>query len=130
MTGAKIVISSSWRGAWLIPYEDASERGQALQRKLKRFHCEVIGITPTCYDNDNRRETEIRKWLEDHKEEYDVRRFVVLDDDEFDLQGFKGKELVKTSIGTPKHGIFKRCGLTMKHVIRAVKILNRKEDLL
>mgnify|MGYP003300589385 CR=1 FL=1 len=37
-TGAKVVISSSWRGGWFQPYEKKSDRQKELQDKLEKAY--------------------------------------------------------------------------------------------
>lgn len=125
-TDAKIVISSSWRGSWYDSYEDKGRRARALEDQLRRFkiYDSVIGITPR--SSKGYRETEIRQWL---FERDDVDAFVVLDDETSDLQGFLGKELIKTSEieeGEIIRGAwYENTGLKRKHVKQAIKILNK-----
>ena len=119
-TGAKIVISSSWRGGWYIPYEEKSKRQKSLEDNINRFHLEVIGITPK--DKDSKRGKEISQWLSEHPE---VDRFIILDDEKFDMMEFYGKELIITSTNGDIKGLpYENTGLKRKHVKQAIKILN------
>ena len=100
---------------------------KSLKRKFKWFNIEVIGVTPRI--SVSRRDDEILSWLSTEEDlGNQIQRFVVIDDEDFDLQVFKNRELVKTSLGTPHYGMFTSCGLKLKHVIQAIKILNRKDD--
>lgn len=126
-TGAKIVISSSWRFGWYLPYEEKGRRQKSLHDKLNLFGLEVIGITDVVNTElyHSYRELEIRKWLDEHD---DVDKFIVLDDESYDLHGFIGHELIKTSGSVTITGNWDdNCGLKFKHVIKAIKLLNKKE---
>ena len=101
----KIVISSSWR----YHYKSAEALAQFLeQRGLKKGV--VIDFTPVRLSG-QRRENEIQEWLDDHPK---IKSFVVLDDDDFDLKKFEGKQLVKTTFHE---------GLTLECAEMAIKIL-------
>jgi hypothetical protein len=101
-TGAKVVISSTWRFAntWQELQEILEVRG---------FTGEVIGQTPKMGGEE--RWMKIRAWLGEAPEP--VESFVILDDerDMGDLQG----RLVNTNV---QHGLKK------KHVKAAVRLLN------
>lgn len=124
-TGAKVVLSSSWRGSWYMDYDLKSPRQKLLEDMLRKYNIEVIGITPriSCDGHYSHRAHEIVQWLSQHESE--VGNFIILDDESFDLQVFKDKELILTS---DKVRIFGReyryHGLRMKHVKRAIEILN------
>lgn len=126
-TGAKIVMSSSWRhGYWNTPYEEKYTDQKRLHDLLKKYRLEVIGITPS--NKDGKREDEINQWLHDTNLKID--KFVILDDESYDLQSFVGKELVKTSSvveGDMIRGLaYEDTGLKRKHVKQAIRILNNK----
>ena len=129
-TGAKVVMSSSWRnGYWKVPYEEQAEDQKKLTDLLNKYHIEVIDITPSC--KSGRREEEIKKWLNETK--FDIESFVILDDESFDLQGFVGKELVKTSAVIEGQMIcgaaYEDTGLKRKHVKQAIQILRKQEPI-
>ena len=88
VSGAKVVISSSWRHGWPI---------ERLKEILKTvgFIGEIIDCTPR-YGKD--RGHEIDEWLQNHNEGHDP--FVILDDDS-DM-AHMAKHLVKTSFA---HGL-------------------------
>lgn len=125
-TGAKIVMSSSWRGGyWRTPYEKMWKDQKILYDLLHKYNIEVIDITPN--NQNGIREKEIKQWLNDTNLIID--KFVILDDESFDLQSFVGKELVKTSKvieGDIIKGLaYEDTGIKMKHVKQAIKILNK-----
>jgi len=84
LTGAKVVVSSSWR---LADDLESTRPTSALQADLDHLgvRCEVVGCTPllNVWDEEDEffadapRLTEIRQWLDAHPE---VTEFVVLDD--------------------------------------------------
>lgn len=123
-TGAKIVMSSSWRfGFWNTPYEEKYRDQKRLHDLLNKYHLEVIDITPS--SKNGNREDEINQWLRETRLIIDG--FVILDDESYDLQSFVGKELVKTSRvieGDMIKGLpYEDTGLKQRHVKQAIKIL-------
>ncbi len=99
-TGAKVVISSSWRHGWTL------ERLREILAAAG-FVGEVIDITPRYGAS---RGHEIKEWLVDHDEGHDP--YVILDDDS-DMGPLMSK-LVKTSFET---------GLLDLHVEEAIERL-------
>lgn len=97
-TGAKIVVSSSWKHGRTV---------ESLRLLLRQWGVsgEVIDKTPVCYGE---RGTEIRLWCSEHN----VQCFVILDDCE-DMDGLGGL-LVLTNF---------RTGLTMADAEQAIAIL-------
>ena len=126
LTGAKIVMSSSWRGYfWKVPFDQKDIRQKRLESMLNRYHIEVIDITPTSPDYN--RGNEIITWLSRHENEVDS--FVILDDERRDLEILKDR-LVLTSALKPGQIItgkaFENTGLHIWHVFKAVHILNKE----
>lgn len=115
-TGAKIVLSSTWRYGW----EDDDSccplypEFQALRDKFKSFGMEFISKTPM--DPRGYRGSEIHAWLQ-HWGGEPVESFVILDDDN-DMKPY-GSKLVQTSWLK---------GIEDKHVKRAIKMLMEGED--
>ena len=68
-TGAKIVLSSSWRG---IP-----SLRKVVETKLKEINAEIIGVTKSLPGS---RGSEIKDWLDSSPEP--IEAFVILDDDQ------------------------------------------------
>jgi len=112
-TGAKVVISSTWRGGHpdFPLYVD-------LINILKDNGADVIGITPPKSESGHERGNEIRDWLSAHD---DVEAFVILDDD-CDMCEFTDTHLVRTAW-------FDGYGLSEKHAKKAIKILNEASAL-
>jgi predicted dinucleotide-utilizing enzyme len=70
-TGAKIVVSSSWRIGRTLEHI-------ATVLRANNFHHEIIGKTPTRDRKSIGRGGQIQKWLD--KTERDIESFVILDD--------------------------------------------------
>lgn len=126
-TGAKVVLSSSWRNGLLhhtgTRHYDR-DRNKLFWDLIDKYHIEVIGKTPrlrTSY----KREDEINAWLSEHEE---IENYIILDDEDADLQSFVGNHLVKTShkdyAGYIACSERKWSGLAKEHVEQAIKILN------
>lgn len=128
-TDARVVMSSSWRHMfWYVPYEEMNDRTQHLVQALKENNIKVIDITPKA--KDFKRETEIKMWLANNKDK--VKNFVILDDERYDLESFVGTHLVQTSSTKKGQMImgfwYENTGLKRKHIKKAIKVLNQKED--
>lgn len=114
-TGAKIVLSSSWRrhcefeGRKIISKE--SHMAYLIQL-LEKYDLYLYDITG--YDRDGNRGNEIKEWLEQNM----VESFVVLDDSIADLQPFIDRELIRTSFSGDE------AGLCQKHIDMAIEKLN------
>lgn len=119
-TGARIVLSSTWRRGWSRDEEACSNDGKYLIGRLKRYGLHVIDKTehPTSAEN---RGCEIRNWLNRHPH---VDKWIVLDDDifpDFEKQGIM-PNLIQTH--------FYSGGLTEKHVSEAIEKLGERDDAL
>lgn len=112
-TGAKIVLSSSWRSLWNPNNPESWEPdGKYLVGKLAKYNLVMIDKTP---EHNDLRGTEIRMWLRDHP---CVTHWVVLDDTRF--PDFEPQDIIPHWVHT-----FNRCGgLTRDLADRAVSILN------
>lgn len=125
-TGAKIVVSSSWR---CTLFSDNAVRYKHIDDLkfwylVRKYKLEVIDCTS--HSSDGRRDKEILSWLSKHEDTVD--NFVILDDERYDLECFADKELVQTS-SVKKGQMIKghwqeNTGLKNKHVRKAIKILN------
>ena len=102
-TGAKIVLSSSWR----IGFTPASKN---LLARFKEYGLELMDCTPEL--SSACRGDEIRKWLNDT--DYTVENFVILDD-EANMAEFVETNLVQTDTNV---------GLQEKEAIKCIKMLN------
>lgn len=122
-TGAKIVISSTWRFKGL-------EHMQALW-KHRNIPGKVIDITPDCsvlvksgvfkFYDDAERGHEIQKWVDDHPE---VTNYVIIDDDEDMLESQKKNFVRCANNHTHEDCVDIGYGLTKKCALKAVEILN------
>lgn len=123
-TGAKIVISSTWKSSGLKYLKDMwSHRG---------YPGDIIDITPDVYDlinlglfqyyDDVDRGHEIDKWLKDHPE---VDNYVILDDDN-DMLDNQRDNFVRTSNNMDHPDCIDiGYGLTKICSDKAIEILNR-----
>lgn len=117
-TGARIVLSSSWKSGWFKGDKAAQDReARYLDSKLRR---EGLHIMDKTFDKGLNRGVGITNYVEDHS----VDRFVILDDEDFDYEecGIIDK-LVQTTFYADDGG------LGEEHVSRAVKLLNEEESL-
>ena len=111
-TGAKIVLTSSWR---------YTRKAQALKQLLLSYGI-IVDCTPFI---DNERGIEIKKWLQEHN---DVQDFVILDDEIFDSYDEKLMEkLIKIS---DTNGINYGEGLQPKHIQKIIQKLGKKEKII
>lgn len=110
-TGAKVVVSSSWRGAddegrqhCLDMLRAGGLEGEVVgQCPHGRIDLDLAGVGATV------RSAEIKSWLADHPE---VEAFVILDDEHI---GWTGPEFVQTR---------GRYGIEQEHVDRIVRLLD------
>lgn len=131
-TGAKVVISSSWRG-----FEDYTPKiYHVLREILSKNNIEVLGNTPylkaeiigdvpeTIRLEENLdikckygtgRAAEIQKWINEHE----VESFVILDDEDWQWSdyGYENNWIQPTWFGDG--------GLKREHIDKAIKILNK-----
>lgn len=124
-TGAKIVMSSSWRhGWWKRPYEEMFYDQKKLTDLFKKYNIEVIDITPSL--RSGKRDKEILQWLSEHENE--VENFIILDDENSFMRKFDNDErFIQTSTVTLGQMICghwrERTGLKRRHMKRAIKVL-------
>lgn len=117
----KVVISSCWRGG--LQSNNLNDYEKRLLELFKKYNIEIYDYTPILPSG--KRENEIMAWLFRNPQ---VNNFIILDDENFDLQCFIGKELIQTS-SVPRGRYIKgqwyeNTGLKNKHVRQAIKILN------
>lgn len=119
-TGAKIVLSSSWRhhcefdGRTIVSNESHMKYLIELLAKYGLILYDITG-----YDRDGNRGNEIAEWLTREQ----VESFVILDDNVQDLQEYVDRELVKTNFSG---GI--ESGLCKYHVDIAIQKLNQCQE--
>lgn len=112
-TGAKIVLTSSWRRHWDPVGECSDEIGKELEDTFGRFGICLYDKTP---ELENDRSKEINEWLAMNR---DVNAFVVIDDIKFGWY-----ELAPFVVNTDYH--IDR-GLEQRHIEKAIKILLNAE---
>lgn len=111
-TGAKVVLTSSWR---------YTRKAQELKQLLLSYGI-IVDCTPFI---DNERGIEIKKWLQEHN---DVQDFVILDDEIFDSYDEKLMEkLIKIS---DTNGINYGEGLQPKHIQEIIQRFGKKEKII
>ena len=116
-TGAKIVLSSTWRQHWDKDINRCDEDGLYINKTFAKFGLSIfdkipdLGITALILD-------EISKWMKEIKEVIDS--FVIIDDYRYGW-GDLSEHFVKTE---PNF----RLGIEREHVERAVEILNSVQD--
>ncbi len=108
-TGAKIVLSTSWREHWFKDLVECDSTGVIINRIFSTYGLQIFDKIPELHE---RRETEIKSWLDKHPE---VKSFVVLDDMLLSADYLKG-HFVKTSNHFD--------GLDEADVQKAIDILN------
>ena len=108
-TGAKIVLTTSWREHWWNNLAECDGTGEAISLMFRTYGLEILDKTPKLH---TAREKEIKSWLDAHPE---TENFVVLDDSLLGAD-FLGGHFVKTS------GYFG--GLDETDAQKAIRILN------
>ena len=112
-TGAKIVLSSSWRESWDKDPRICREDGVYINETFAKFGLEIYGKTPNLGVCAERRE-EVKGWLGGAE---GIDSFVIIDDCRFGW-GELADNFVKTN---PNFGL----GLEEEHVHAAIEILNK-----
>ena len=110
-TGAKIVLTSSWRRHWNSCGEPNDKTGEELQAVFERYGIQLYDKTPEINGD---RVKEIKAWLDVHP---DVLNFVIIDDTQFGWGEFESN-VVKTNYLIGR-------GLEERHIESAVSLLNR-----
>lgn len=114
-TGAKIVLTTAVRNN-IDEYNEIKDQ-------LNKYGMEIFDKTPTARD----RSIEIFNWLSVHENE--VENYIVIDDECMDI--FYPYHFVQTSHikrgEIIKGRTWERTGLQFRHMIKAIRLLNRKE---
>lgn len=110
-TGAKIVLSSTWRIGYDRLGHELQHHAKYMNRKFQKAGLIIYDVTPY---KKHRRSEEIEEWLEDK----DVESFVILDDEDFEWSPELRKRWIKSSFYEANGGI------RQEHVDRAIELLN------
>lgn len=113
-TGAKIVLSSTWRQYWDRDTNRCDEDGLYINKTFGKFGLSIFDKTPDLGIATVRMD-EISKWLKDTDEE--IESFVIIDDYRYGW-GDLSEHFVKTE---PNF----RLGIEKEHVEKAIEILNQ-----
>lgn len=112
-TGAKVVLSSSWRSHWDPEGNETDEIGREIEKVFNQCGIKLFDTTPLSGGN---RSKEIRTWLSGREE---IESFVIIDDIKFGW-GDLDEYVVKTDYRIGK-------GLEQSHIDKAIKILMKAE---
>ena len=111
-TGAKIVLTSTWREYWNKGKLQFDRFGAYINRLFAEYGLEIYDKTPEQHD----RSEEIDAWISLYQGE--LESYVILDDFDFDWSQENEKHLVKTT---------DEVGFDEEAVEKAIKILNENE---
>lgn len=115
-TGAKIVLSSTWRNVDGTDGEPRHPMYDYLVGELRKLGMEIFSRTPLI---NNDRPKEIKKWLDETS--FDIESFISIDDDfsekDYEKQGVCNR-LIKTQFWDENGG------LQRNHVEQAIQLLN------
>lgn len=112
-TGAKIVLSSTWREHWSVDPVLCDDDGVYINKTFAKFGLEIYDKTPNLGITAERPD-EIRAWLNSSAEA--IESFVIIDDYRYAWAELSDK-FVKTN---PNFGL----GLEDEHVSKIIEILN------
>ena len=107
-TGARIVISSSWRCHWKFDDLKAVFTDSGIDGNL------IVSVTPDLINAS--RGAEISKWLRDNKDIW-IRRIAIIDDECYDIEQYKELKSRLVEVETEK-------GFTAEDADKAISILN------
>lgn len=121
-TGAKIVLSSSWRGGWNKDPALCGFQGKIINEVLRKYDMEIYDCTKSLKFNDGTaRSREIKKWISECP--YKISAFVIIDDGDFSWKNFcLDKRWIKTD--------FYKNGLQESNIQEAVELLKKGDTLL
>lgn len=118
-TGAKIVLSSTWRLDKSKDLIHANGIYDYLIDNLQRYGLEIYDVTENLSRYNDRRGTEINTWLDKHD---DVTDWVVLDDQWFYDFSYEEYDIPRHLVETQFYA--ENGGLQEEHVEQAIRILN------
>ena len=110
MTGAKIILSSTWRIYWTKSEKQYDRFGEYINNLFEKYGLEIFDKTPELEDRD----IEITEWIKASKRKLDS--FVIIDDFDFEWSVANKEHLIKT---------LDTVGLDEDAVNKAIHILNK-----
>lgn len=113
-TGAKLVLSSTWRKDWAFNLCNGID-WHYLSKEFAKQKLYFMDYTPSC--KDSHRGKEIKQWLESTG--YDIESYVVIDDEMFDIRDLHKNHTVQTSFSN---------GIGPGAVKMAIKILTEVDN--
>ena len=113
-TGAKLVLSSTWRKDWAFNLLDGKD-WDYLREEFAKQGLYFLDYTPS--RKDSHRGKEIKQWLESTG--YDIESYVVIDDEMFDIRDLHKNHTVQTSFSN---------GIGPGAVKMAIKILTEVDN--
>lgn len=125
-TGAELILSSSWRGAYAShvnpEYNYQNKDVALLISMLGKYQLSIMDVTPDLTSGAYARPLEVRAWL---LEQGNLERFVILDDETFWAWNWLGDYLVCTTHLNDKG----KCmyGMAEEDAEKAIAILNRPQ---
>lgn len=130
-SGAKVVVTSSWRGEWMLSNNLSNwDSVESFKKWMKYYNIEVIDITPKIDTTECDRSIEICKWLEDHNNEIDS--YCIIDSEYHEFIHRFHDRLVCTSnmrLKERDYGyniIYENTGLKRHHIKEVLNVLNYK----
>ena len=113
-TGAKIVLSSTWRKDWAFNLLNGKD-WDYLREEFAKQNLYFFDYTPI--RSDSHRGREIKEWLE--STDYNVRSYVIIDDEMFDIKDLHEGHMVQTSFND---------GINPYAVKMAIEILAKEDN--
>lgn len=113
-TGAKIVLSSTWRKDWAFNLLNGKD-WDYLREEFAKQNLYFFDYTPI--HSDSHRGREIKEWLE--STDYNVRSYVIIDDEMFDIKDLHEGHMVQTSFND---------GINPYAVKMAIEILAKEDN--
>ena len=113
-TGAKIVLSSTWRKDWAFDLLNGKDWDYLREEFVKQ---DLYFFDYTPIRRDSNRGEEIKEWLESTG--YDVYSYVIIDDDMFDIRDLHEGHMVQTSFND---------GIKPGAVKMAIEILAKEDN--
>lgn len=118
-SGAKIVLTSTWRGGWEKDPDQCHLQGQILNRYFQKEGLEIYDKTPNLIVMDGTaRCQEIRRWIQSCP--YKIESYIIIDDGDFKWQKYG---LAHRWIQTD----FQKNGLEEGQKEECIQLLNKTE---